>query len=341
MAFSLRQYCAKFSFLAFSLILRFILVYVASVIDERTPHLKYTDTDYDVFSDAATHVYHGESPFRRHTYRYSPLAAYICIVNNIVHPLAGKVLFCIMDLVMGILLWNLIESQNANNKNTIFYVAFWIYNPVTITISTRGSNDNIITMMVYASVFFLLKRNYVKAGLLYGLSVHFKIYPIIYCVPLFLFIDCDRQAILKGRPLITRLIVGKFFTKNRMVFTGVSVATFFGLSMLFFVIYGSEYLNEAWLYHLVRKDNRHNYSVYFYHILQTYDQPSTLATTVLTFVPQWLLVLTAGLLFHHDLFLAIVVQTWTFVTFNKVMTAQYFLWYMSLIPYIAINNKMV
>ena len=220
-------------------------------------------------------------------------------------------------------------------------MAFWIYNPVTITISTRGSNDNIITLMVYASVFFLLKKNYIKAGLLYGLSVHFKIYPIIYSIPLFFFIDCDRESIIKGNRLITRLITGKFFTKNRIMFTVVSAATFFSLNILFYIIYGQEYLNEAWLYHLVRRDHRHNYSVYFYHLYLTYEEASSKIVPMLMFLPQWIVVITAGLGFHHDLFLAIVVQTWAFVTFNKVMTAQYFLWYMSLIPYVAINNKMV
>jgi len=45
------------------LIGRFIIVFIASIIDERTPNMKYTDTDYDVFSDAATHVYNGRSPY--------------------------------------------------------------------------------------------------------------------------------------------------------------------------------------------------------------------------------------------------------------------------------------
>jgi len=35
------------------------------------------------------------------------------------------------------------------------------------------------------------------------------------------------------------------------------------------------------------------------------------------------------------------IQTWAFVAFNKVMTAQYSLWFMSLIPFVAINNKIV
>ena len=98
---------------------------------------------------------------------------------------------------------------------------------------------------------------------------------------------------------------------------------------------------EAWLYHLVRKDNRHNYSVYHYLIYQIYDQASSASLALAMFIPQWTVVLSAGLLLHHDLFLALPVQTWAFVTFNKVMTAQYQLWYMSLLPFLAINNGIV
>ena len=89
---------------------RLVLVYMAAIIDEKTPNMKYTDTDYDVFSDAATAVWNGKSPYTRHTYRYTPLAAYICLVNNAIHPLAGKVIFCVLDVLMGLFMWSLIES---------------------------------------------------------------------------------------------------------------------------------------------------------------------------------------------------------------------------------------
>jgi hypothetical protein len=39
------------------------------------------------------------------------------------------------------------------------------------------------------------------------------------------------------------------------------------------------------------------------------------------FIPQWSVIICAGFAFHYDLFFAMVIQTWAFVAFNKVMTA--------------------
>ena len=113
-------------------------------------------------------------------------------------------------------------------------------------------------------IYFLLKRHYITAGFLYGFSVHFKIYPIIYCIPFYFYIDCDKKAIHMGKSFWQRLKFKEFFTINRLVFALISAWTFVGLNVMFYYIYGDEFLEEAWLYHLVRKDNRHNYSVYHY-----------------------------------------------------------------------------
>ena len=167
----------------------------------------------------------------------------------------------------------------------MLYVAFWIYNPVTVGMSTRGSNDNIIALLVFASLYFLLKRQYVSAGLVYGLSVHFKIYPIIYSIPFYLFIDCDRKAILSNKKSTCSIIFTNFFTKNRLIFGIVSALTFFSLTGLFYYVYGYEFIYEAYLYHFIRKDNRHNYSVYFYSIYQMYDLEASKLMAILTFIP--------------------------------------------------------
>lgn len=135
---------------------------------------------------------------------------------------------------------------------------------MTVALSTRGSNDNTISLFVYITFYFILKRRYFLAGLFYGLSVHFKIYPIVYSIVLYFYIDCDHNLIESGRKW--EALKKNFFTKNRIVFTLVSAFTFIGLTYFFYIVYGYEFLYESYLYHFVRKDNRHNYSVYFYMI---------------------------------------------------------------------------
>ena len=156
---------------------------------------------------------------------------------------------------------------------------------------------------------------------MYGLSVHFKIYPIIYSFPLYFFIDMDRTALQKKQPW--KAIVSKkgFFTRDRLVFTASSAGTFIAFTYYFYRVYGFEFLYEAYLYHFVRKDHRHNNSVYFYMIYQTFDDPSSTLLAIATFIPQWLLVIASGLMFYYDLWLCFFLQTYSFVIFNKVMTA--------------------
>ena len=76
-----------------------------------------------------------------------------------------------------------------------------MFNPMIVGMPTRGSNDNIISLLIFIALYFLLKRQYVLAGLSYGLSVHFKIYPIIYSFALYFFIDMDRSLIAKRQTI--------------------------------------------------------------------------------------------------------------------------------------------
>lgn len=64
-----------------------------------------------------------------------------------------------------------------------------------VAMPTRGSNDNIISLLIFIALYFILKKQYIWAGLSYGLSVHFKIYPIIYSFVLYFYIDMDRSLI--------------------------------------------------------------------------------------------------------------------------------------------------
>ena len=93
--------------------------------------------------------------------------------------------------------------------------------------------------------------------------------------------------------------------------------------------WGQPFLEHTFLYHIHRLDHRHNFSPYFYPIyLATSSTSKSTWTTLLrhplaAFVPQLGLSIGLGFAFGaKDLTLAWFVQTFAFVTFNKVCTSQ-------------------
>lgn len=302
----------KFQYLVVNFALRMGLIYVAHLIDTSSDTVKFTDTDYDVFSDAATHVVNGGSPYDRKTYRYTPLAAYVCVVNPLIHPLACKVIFCLVDIFIAYLLWDIVDLQlkrsdrkDQSTSKVAMFVSTLILNPFFFIMGCRGSNDQIIQALVYVSIYLVLKKWYNLGGICFGLAIHFKIYPIIFSFVFYFFIDCDRELIARGgNPYYAIVSKNGFFTWNRICFTFWTVLVFFGLTAAFYPVYGYEYLYEAYLYHFVRKDHRHNNSVYWYLIYQLFDEPNSTTIGILTFIPQWSLVIASGIAFYYDLFTA-------------------------------------
>ena len=92
-----------------------------------------------------------------------------------------------------------------------------------------------------------------------------------------------------------------------------------------FSSYGYEFLWETYLYHVVRKDHRHNFSAYFYQIylstaIETDSSSSVIA--LLAFIPQIILLIAIAYYYHKTIGFCIFLQTLTFVIFNKVCTVQ-------------------
>lgn len=309
--------------------------------EDNSGYAKFTDLDYFVFTDGAQYVLNGGSPYQRITYRYTPIFAYIVIPNHIVHPMFGKLLFCILDFSVILLIRKILHTQIPYKYwvryQNLLDLATAI-NPFVFILSVRGSNDVVVGFVVLMCLYLLIKRYYVIAGALYGLSVHLKIYPIIYGFPLILFIDRQRGKANRMSVLLNPL---NWFTPRKLKFFGTSAVVFFSLLILFYKLYGYEFLYESYIYHTLRVDHRHNFSFNFYFEYLHYDELPDVKYLVrkLGFVAQWGLVSFVGIRLCYDLTSAIAIQTFVFVIFNRVITAQYFLWFSIFLPFIIIKWK--
>mmetsp|Transcript_24913 Transcript_24913/g.37242 ORF Transcript_24913/g.37242 Transcript_24913/m.37242 type:complete len:225 (+) Transcript_24913:462-1136(+) len=130
---------------------------------------------------------------------------------------------------------------------------------------------------------------------------------------------------------------------SSVLFLSFFISTFAILTYLAVKFYGEEALQEGLLYHFSRVDHRHNYSMFWYWIYLARGRVSRnnleLSSSSLSTVgkglllPQIILLLYSSLgIAPYDLSFALFIQTFSFVAQNKVMTAQYFTWYLVLLP---------
>ncbi|KAL0946705.1 hypothetical protein HGRIS_012892 [Hohenbuehelia grisea] len=358
--------------LAGSVLLRVALIIYSEWHDAHSV-VKYTDVDYRVFSDATHFLLNsGPSnqaqgplaykvslgdPYTRETYRYTPLLALLLAPNEWLHPSFGKYLFAVCDIINGILIYRILLSfilpstpphiQNASKvpqgqpttvekaslSRASLLAGLHLLNPLIFTISTRGSSESVLATFVLATLDAAMREKWDAAAVWLGISVHWKIYPVIYGL------TCLRAMSHNS----------SFLSWKSVRFSVLSAGTFFALGGICYLIWGMPFLAESYLYHLHRLDHRHNFSPYFYLTYLTYPSSnpgldttpalwsSALRSPLVSFAPQMLLSLGTGLLFgvtSRDLPFAWFVQTTIFVLFNKVCTSQYFLWYLVLLPLI-------
>ncbi|XP_015883714.3 GPI mannosyltransferase 1 [Ziziphus jujuba] len=350
------------SLIVLSAIFRFILILYGEWQDTHM-EVRYTDIDYLVFSDAASLMTSGKSPFQRSTYRYSPLLAFLLIPNSILHPTWGKFIFSASDLLVGLFIRTILKLRGVPENLCTVSVSVWLLNPFTFTIGTRGNCEPVVCAMVLWIFICLMNGRLFQAAIWYGLIVHFRIYPIIYALPILLILD-PHVFRTRHRPVlqnwtqskrnspwsfsVTRLadlfspwfIMKSILTRERILFGLVSGSVFLFCTAFFYYLYGWDFLHEALLYHLTRTDPRHNFSIYFYHIYLQYERKLMVVEKLISFLPQLIVQLVLILKFAQDLPFCCFVQTVAFVAFNKVITAQYFVWFFCLLPLILSSSNM-
>lgn len=310
--------------------------------DEHMP-VKYTDIDYLVFSDASRYVFQGQSPYLRETYRYTPLLAMMLTPNNWGPAWCsfGKVLFMMGDLVTGVLIAKLLAKDKTLSKSKwLILSSLWLLNPMVITISTRGSSESILTVLIMLSLYYLIEYGNILASAFWlGLAIHFKIYPIIYLPSILFYLTNSSQSIV-NYPVI------KLVNVRNIKYATYTIATLLLFNGLMYLLYGQEFLDHSYLYHIVRIDHRHNFSVYnmvlYYKSALTTASSSTDIET-LAFIPQLLLsgVIIPLIFAKKDLLSCLFIQTFTFVTFNKVITSQYFIWFLIFLPHFLSKSNLL
>lgn len=193
-----------------SLIIRLLFVFLGSYLDglsmDSNWSIYYTDIDYSVLTDGSAFMSSFSSPYERSTYRYPPLLALLLIPNGYM-PSFGKILFSMISYEIYVI--NNIKHKNKGSKNSIKYETaahdsglytgilswIWVVNVISINICTRGSFDSlnnylllliirlcyqfrsitVVDSSIYSSI-----RHVAVIGLLLGLLIYFRLYPIIY-----------------------------------------------------------------------------------------------------------------------------------------------------------------
>ncbi len=248
----------------------------------------------------------------------------------------GKVLFMGADLIAGKLIERILKLRGGLSKQDIsFWTCTWLFHPFVINISTRGNADSLVCVLILLVILALLEKRYLLAAVYYGLAVHMRIFPIFFAPSFVLFLNDDYFGNVPGqrRPWYLQAF------KERFLFGFVSGSVFLALGAAMYLIYGWAFLHETYLYHLVRTDNRHNFSVYFYTLYLQYGKPIGFITGLSAFLPQIFLQASASASLHQDIVLCTCLQTMAFVAFNKVCTAQYFEWFVALLPIVVPSLK--
>ncbi|CAL1705193.1 unnamed protein product [Somion occarium] len=274
--------------------------------------VKYTDIDYRVFSDAAHFILHPSAgnvaqgplgqwlgigdPYTRQTYRYTPLLALLLIPSEWLHPSFGKYVFAGCDVLAGILIYNLLvsvilpstpvsttkdikskqevaqDAATSMTRKASLLASVHLLNPLVFSISTRGSSESVLSLFVLVTLYFALKSKWTLAAIFLGLSTHWKIYPFIYGVAC-LGVIGNEHGVAKG----LKGYLGGIINWRTFQFVFISVATFAFLGVAMYLVWGYPFLYESYLYHLQRRDHRHNFSPYFYLIYLTYPFPGVVA----------------------------------------------------------------
>lgn len=136
------------------------------------------------------------------------------------------------DLLSGVLLYKILTLRGLSSNAACHFSALWLLNPLPIGVSTRGNAEALLAILVLSTLLCLQLKRHLTAAFLYGLSVHMKIYTVIYALPISLFI-ANQKDLKKQRRGIFR-VIQSLFSKDLALFAVTAGAVFLGLTLTFY-----------------------------------------------------------------------------------------------------------
>nr|XP_013799261.1 PREDICTED: GPI mannosyltransferase 1 [Apteryx mantelli mantelli] len=206
-----------------------------------------------------------------------------------------------------------------------------------MAVSSRGNAEALVALLVLAALYYAEGGSMGKAAACYGLAVHLKIYPLTYALPIALHLQGQSKrrgsggAANAGRcgrarfPLL-RYLWQLLVNRDVLLFGTVAGSVLGALTVVFYYLYGWEFLEHAYLYHLTRRDIRHNFSPYFYMLYLTAESKWSFALGLAAFLPQLLLLLVVSIAFYRDLAFCCFLHTAIFIALKPALKCKYKMW---------------
>lgn len=138
------------------------------------------------------YFFQGQSPYDRETYRYTPILSWLLLPNVYLHHTWGKFVFVMCDVVTAVVIYKLLRHESIESEGTsLFCVQIWLFNPLTMTVSSRGNAESIMALLVVTTLYCIVStRKTLKliGYVLFAMSVHMKIYPVTYALPIYIYL---------------------------------------------------------------------------------------------------------------------------------------------------------
>ena len=194
---------------------------------------------YNVFLYVKNSVcsFQGFSPYKRATYRYTPILAWVLTLNTYLTPLFGKLVFILCDIGAGYLIHLILVQRGVTRERSWLCAYLWLFNPLVMTVSSRGNAESIMAMLVLATFYYIIKKEIIIAAVIYAISVHVKIYPATYILPIYLLLNNHYNG-LKGQVHVSKygriqtILKEMWPNKERGMFLLISALTFLCLTAL-------------------------------------------------------------------------------------------------------------